>query len=73
MRSTDPRKRHLLRSLRCTRSGTGAAHPDSGAAGSNNDFYNYTYDELEGLGHEWKFWDIELQKFLDYAGLPVVK
>ena len=26
-----------------------------------------------GLGHEWKFWDIELQKFLDYAGLPVVK
>lgn len=39
----------------------------------HNDFYNYTYDELEGLGHEWKFWDIELQKFLDYAGLPVVK
>ena len=34
MRSTDPRKRHLLRSLRCARSGTGAAHPDSGAAGS---------------------------------------
>ena len=20
----------------------------------HNDFYNYTYDELEGLGHEWK-------------------
>ena len=34
MRSTDPRKRHLLRSLRCARSGTGAAHPDPGAAGS---------------------------------------
>lgn len=34
MRSTDSRKRHLLRSLRCARSGTGAAHPDPGAAGS---------------------------------------
>ena len=34
MRSTDPRKRHLLRSLRCARSCTGAAHPDPGAAGS---------------------------------------
>lgn len=34
MRSTDPRKRHFLRSLRCARSGTGTAHPDSGAAGS---------------------------------------
>lgn len=34
MRSTDPRKRYLLRSLRCARSGTGAAHPDPGAAGS---------------------------------------
>ena len=32
-----------------------------------------TFEKVEGLGHEWKFWDIELQKFLDYAGLPVVK
>lgn len=34
MRSSDSRKRHLLRSLRRTRSGTGTAHPDPGAAGS---------------------------------------
>lgn len=31
--------------------------------------FDYTYDEINGLGHEWKFWDIELTKFLDFAGL----
>lgn len=27
--------------------------------------YEYTYDQIEGLGHEWKFWDVELRRFLD--------
>ncbi len=31
--------------------------------------YEYTYDEIEEYGHEWPFWDIELRKFLDFAGL----
>ncbi len=31
--------------------------------------YNYTYDEIAEYGHEWPFWDIELRKFLDFAGL----
>ena len=31
--------------------------------------YNYKYDELEEYGHEWKFWNIELIKFLDFAGI----
>ena len=25
-----------------------------------------TYDELEGYGHEWRFWDIEIEKFLKW-------
>ena len=25
-----------------------------------------TWDELEGYGHEWRFWDIELEKFLKW-------
>ena len=31
-----PRKRHLLRSLRCACSGAGTAHPDPGAAGGHS-------------------------------------
>ena len=31
--------------------------------------YDYTYDEIPEYGHEWPFWDIELRKFLDFAGL----
>ena len=36
-------------------------------------YKNYVYDEIEELGHEWRFWDIELNKFLDYAGLKEVR
>ena len=25
-----------------------------------------TWDELEGYAHEWRFWDIEIEKFLDW-------
>ncbi len=25
-----------------------------------------TWDELEGYGHEWRFWDIQVEKFLDW-------
>jgi S-formylglutathione hydrolase FrmB len=35
------------------------------------EIFDYTYDEIPELGHEWKFWNIELQKFLDYCGLTV--
>lgn len=31
--------------------------------------YNYTYDEMPQYGHEWRFWEAELVKFLDFAGL----
>jgi S-formylglutathione hydrolase FrmB len=30
----------------------------------NEKYFNYTYDEVEGLGHEWDFWEMELKKFL---------
>jgi S-formylglutathione hydrolase FrmB len=30
----------------------------------NEKYFNYTYDEVEGLGHEWDFWELELKKFL---------
>lgn len=36
---------------------------------SHSNYYDYTYDEIEGLGHEWDFWEKELIKFLDFAGL----
>ncbi len=35
----------------------------------HKEHFVYTYDEIDELGHEWKFWDIELIKFLDYVGL----
>ena len=38
-----------------------------------NVYKNYIYDEIDELGHEWRFWDIELCKFLDYAGLKEVR
>lgn len=25
-----------------------------------------TWDEMQGLGHEWRFWDAEVEKFLDW-------
>mgnify|MGYP005787536835 FL=1 len=36
-------------------------------------YFDYTYDEIESLGHEWKFWEIELKRFLDYAGLKEIQ
>lgn len=35
----------------------------------NHKEFPYTYDEIPELGHEWKFWDIELLKYLDYCGI----
>lgn len=31
--------------------------------------YDYTYHQVDGLGHEWSFWDIEIIKFLEYVGI----
>ena len=31
--------------------------------------YNYVYDEIEKIGHEWKFWREELKRFLVFTGL----
>lgn len=31
----------------------------------NKEFFDYTYDEMEGLGHEWDFWEEEIKRFLD--------
>lgn len=28
--------------------------------------YNYVYDEIEQIGHEWKFWREELKGFSIY-------
>lgn len=33
------------------------------------DKYDYTYDQIEGIGHVWPFWEEELVRFLDYLGL----
>lgn len=31
--------------------------------------YDMTWDEIEQYGHEWRFWDIEVEKFLDWLEL----
>lgn len=31
--------------------------------------YNYVYHQVKGLGHEWKFWDMEIRNFIDYIGI----
>ncbi|MDD6571370.1 MAG: alpha/beta hydrolase-fold protein [Thermoflexaceae bacterium] len=31
--------------------------------------YDYVYHQMEGMGHEWKFWDVEIRNFLDYVGI----
>ena len=31
--------------------------------------FDYVYDEIENIGHEWKFWREELRRFLEYTGL----
>lgn len=36
---------------------------------ARQEYYQYTYDEIAELGHEWKFWDEELNRFLDFAGI----
>ena len=33
------------------------------------DKYDYTYDQIEGLGHVWPFWEEELVRYLNYLGL----
>lgn len=38
----------------------------------NSDYFDYTYDEMKGLGHEWDFWEEELVRFLDFAGLKTI-
>lgn len=37
--------------------------------GINCTEYDYVYHQIEGLGHEWRFWDIEIRNFLDYIGI----
>lgn len=32
--------------------------------------FDYQYHQAEGLGHEWKFWDMEIRNFLEYAKKP---
>lgn len=31
--------------------------------------YDYMYHQIDDLGHEWKFWDVEIRNFLDYLGM----
>lgn len=31
--------------------------------------YDYTYQQVDGLGHEWAFWDAQLREFLKYVGV----
>ncbi len=31
--------------------------------------FEATFEELDGYGHEWRFWDLQLEKILDYFGL----
>lgn len=31
----------------------------------NDKAYDYTYDQIDGLGHEWQFWDQEIRKFVE--------
>ncbi len=31
--------------------------------------FAYAYHQIDGLGHEWKFWDEEVRNFLVYLGL----
>lgn len=28
--------------------------------------YQYVYHQMEGMGHEWRFWDAEIRNFLNY-------
>lgn len=31
--------------------------------------YDYVYHQIDDLGHEWKFWDLEVRNFLKYLGI----
>lgn len=31
--------------------------------------YDYVYHQIDGLGHEWDFWDIEVRNFIEYLGI----
>lgn len=31
--------------------------------------YDYTYDQIDELGHAWEFWDIEIRKFIELMGV----
>lgn len=33
--------------------------------------YDYTYHQMDGMAHEWNFWDAELRNFLHYVGIDV--
>ena len=33
----------------------------------NDPDFHYQYDQIEGLGHEWSFWEEELRRFLNYV------
>ena len=35
----------------------------------NDPSFDYVYDQMDGYGHEWAFWDNELRKFLAYLHL----
>lgn len=36
---------------------------------SSHTEFDYTYDEIPQLGHEWKFWKEELVRYLEFLGL----
>ena len=37
--------------------------------GLEGDPYEYQFHEVEGLGHSWEFWEIEVLLFLEYLGI----
>jgi len=34
--------------------------------------YDYTYDQIEGIGHVWPFWEEELDRYLNHLKLPIL-
>ena len=37
----------------------------------NDPSFAYEYDQIEGLGHEWSFWNEEIRRFLNYIDRTV--
>lgn len=31
--------------------------------------FHYVYHQMDGMGHEWQFWDREIRNFLNYLGI----